>query len=102
MMLATPIMDLLFDDPGSWSGDCLAGSCGTVHRTAADYCRCSTGFGNTWLPVVNLLVGCLVKGFCNYYLTAVPGLGIKGAALGKHYQFFIGVCAQSVMHHTAE
>lgn len=41
------------------------------------------GLGHTWRPVLNLLAGCLVKIFCNYYLTVAPGIGVKGAALGS-------------------
>ena len=41
------------------------------------------------MPVVNLIAGCFVKIICNYYLTVIPGFGIKGAALGSIFGFFL-------------
>jgi stage V sporulation protein B len=35
------------------------------------------------------MAGCLVKVFCNYYLTVIPGFGIKGAALGSTLGFLL-------------
>ncbi len=89
MMLAAPIMDLLFDDPGAgpvtaWLAPAALFT--GLQQTTAGVLQ---GLGNTWLPVVNLLVGCLLKGICNYYLTVIPGLGIKGAALGSTLSFFV-------------
>ncbi len=47
------------------------------------------GLGCTWFPVVNLLAGCLVKILFNYYLTVVPGMDVKGAALGSCACLFV-------------
>lgn len=40
------------------------------------------GLGLVLLPVRNLVVGVLVKLGLNYWLTALPGMGIRGAAWG--------------------
>lgn len=40
------------------------------------------GLGLVFLPVKSLVFGVAVKFALNYYLTALPGLGIKGAAWG--------------------
>lgn len=88
-VLATPIMELLFNEPGAgpvtaWLAP--AALFAGLQQTTAGALQ---GIGNTWLPVVNLLAGCLVKIACNYYLTVLPGFGIKGAALGSSLGFFL-------------
>ncbi|NLA59368.1 MAG: polysaccharide biosynthesis protein, partial [Firmicutes bacterium] len=40
------------------------------------------GLGLVFVPVRNLVIGALVKFTINYWLTALPGIGIKGAAWG--------------------
>ncbi len=40
------------------------------------------GFNRPQLPARNLLIGVLLNAGLNYYLTAIPELGIRGAALG--------------------
>lgn len=40
------------------------------------------GLGLVLVPVRNLVIGVLVKFCMNYWLTAIPGLGIRGAAWG--------------------
>ncbi len=40
------------------------------------------GIGKTKIPARNLFIGALVNGGLNYYLTALPAFGIKGAAVG--------------------
>ncbi len=47
------------------------------------------GLGRTILPVRNLFIGCLFKVFINYSLTAVPALGIRGAAFGTVAGFVV-------------
>lgn len=89
MVLAGPIMELLFDDPGA--GQVTAWLAPAAFFTGLQQTTAGAlqGIGNTWLPVLNLLVGCLVKVLCNYYLTVIPGFGIKGAALGSSLGFFL-------------
>lgn len=40
------------------------------------------GIGKTKIPARNLFIGALVNAFINYYLTALPAFGIKGASIG--------------------
>lgn len=47
------------------------------------------GVSKTYLPVKNLLIGAAVKVILNYWLTAVPVFGIRGAALATVVGFAI-------------
>jgi len=83
MVLATPLATLLFADQRAgvitaWLAPAAFFS--GLQQTTSGILQ---GLGSTWLPVINLLAGCLVKILCNYYLTVVPGIGVKGAALGS-------------------
>lgn len=40
------------------------------------------GLGKTKIPARNLFIGALINGLINYYLTALPSFGIKGASFG--------------------
>ena len=89
MLLATPIMELLFNDTAAgvvaaWLSP--AALFAGLQQTTAGALQ---GIGNTWLPVVTLMAGCLVKIICNYHLTVLPGLGVKGAAFGSALGFFL-------------
>lgn len=88
-LLAEPIMELLYNDPGA----------GVPLRVLAPSIiflglyQVSTGalqgLGRTMLPVRNLLAGAGCKVLLNYYLTALPGVGIKGAAIGTIAAFMV-------------
>ncbi len=45
------------------------------------------GLGKTYLPVKHLFFGALAKVVLNYYLTAIPSLGIKGAGIATVASF---------------
>jgi stage V sporulation protein B len=47
------------------------------------------GMGDTVIPVRSLLVGVLAKALVTYTLTAIPALGIRGAALGTVAGFLV-------------
>lgn len=57
-----------------------------LHQTTAGAIQ---GLGKTYLPVRNLFIGALVKISLNYYLTAIPALGIRGAGLATVFSFMI-------------
>jgi stage V sporulation protein B len=83
MVLATPLTTLLFADRRA--GEITAWLAPTalfsgLQQTSSGILQ---GLGSTWSPVFNLLAGCLVKSLFNYYLTVVPGVGVRGAALGS-------------------
>ncbi len=89
MVLATPLSILLFADRRAglvtaWLAPAALFS--GLQQTTSGVLQ---GLGNTWLPVVNLLFGCAVKILCNYYLTVVPGMGVRGAAVGSVAGLFL-------------
>ena len=47
------------------------------------------GLGKTSLPVRNLVIGALVKVVISYTLTGIPAIGIRGAALGSVFGFYV-------------
>lgn len=47
------------------------------------------GLGRTMLPVRSLIIGAAFKIFLNYYLTVLPGLGIRGPAIGTNVTFLV-------------
>lgn len=47
------------------------------------------GIGKTMVPVKNMLIGAVAKIFINYFLTGIPSINIKGAALGTVIGYFI-------------
>ena len=47
------------------------------------------GIGKTMIPVKNMLIGAVIKVFINYFLTGVPYINIKGAALGTVIGYLI-------------
>ncbi len=89
MLLATPIMGLLFDDPSAGAVTAWLAPAALFTGLQQTTAGALQGIGNTWLPVVNLMAGCLVKILCNYHLTVIPGFGIKGAALGSTLGFLL-------------
>jgi stage V sporulation protein B len=46
-------------------------------------------YGKMHIPVINMLIGCMVKIIANYYLVAIPSLNIDGAPLGTIACYFI-------------
>ncbi|MBS4024403.1 MAG: polysaccharide biosynthesis protein [Clostridia bacterium] len=56
-----------------------------LHQTTAGAIQ---GLGKTYLPVKHLVVGAAVKISLNYFLIAIPSLGIRGAGLATVISFF--------------
>ncbi len=81
-LLAEPIADLLFNCPEAGIPLSILAPAAVflgLHQTTSGILQ---GFGKTYLPVKNLAIGVVIKLGLNYYLTALPALGIKGAAVG--------------------
>jgi len=55
------------------------------------------GIGKTMIPVKNMLIGAAIKISINYFLTGIPSINIKGAALGT----VIGYLVPSILNYTA-
>jgi stage V sporulation protein B len=89
LVLATPIMVLLFDEPSAGMITAWLAPAALFTGLQQTTAGALQGIGKTWVPVVNLIAGCFVKIICNYYLTVIPGFGIKGAAMGSIFGFFL-------------
>lgn len=90
-LLATPISQMLYGTPNA--GDCIAIlSFGIVllgvHQVTTGVLQ---GLGHTTIPLVNMMASAVVKIGMSWYLTAMPELGIKGAAWATNVDF--GVAA---------
>lgn len=90
-LLATPISQMLYGTPNA--GVCIAIlSFGIVllgfHQVTTGVLQ---GLGHTTIPLVNMVFSAMVKIGMSWYLTAMPELGIKGAAWATNADF--GVAA---------
>lgn len=47
------------------------------------------GLGKPIIPVINLLIGAIVKIILTYYLTAIPNININGAAISTIFAYLI-------------
>lgn len=89
MALATPICQLLYDVPAA--GVALFWAAPTVlvvgiYQTSAGTLQ---GMGKVMIPMISLLIGASCKAVLTYGLTAIPALGIRGAALGTVLGFMV-------------
>ncbi|HWR55883.1 MAG TPA: stage V sporulation protein B [Negativicutes bacterium] len=87
-LLATPISRMLYGTPNAGTSIAIL-SLGIVflgiHQTTTGVLQ---GLGRTGIPVKNLVFSAVVKIILSYILTAIPGLGIKGAAWATVADFF--------------
>ncbi len=88
-VLAVPISDLLYKCPEVGlplaflaPATILLG----LHQTTSGVLQ---GIGKTFLPAINLILGAIVKFIANYTLTAIPQIGIIGAAIGTVSGFLV-------------
>ena len=81
-VLAEPIMVLLYKN--AEAGICLEYlSWGVVFLALTQTTTgILQGIGKTLIPVRNMVIGAVIKVAVNYYLTGIPNINIKGAALG--------------------
>jgi len=81
-VLAAPIANLLYKCPEAGIPLVYVAPAALLlglHQTTAGILQ---GMGKTFIPVINLALGGVVKFIVNYTLTAVPQIGIIGAAAG--------------------
>ena len=79
-MLATPISGLIYNAPGA--GPAVMISAVSIillglHQVSTGILQ---GLGHPTIPMVNMLLAAAAKVFLNWHLTAIPWLGIMGAA----------------------
>lgn len=90
MTLATPIMDLLYAKPGA--GVAMLWSAAIVLAVGLYQISAGTlqGMGRAMVPMYSLLLGAAIKIVLTYIdLTAMPGMGIRGAALASVVGFAV-------------
>lgn len=90
-LLATPISQMLYGTPNA--GTSIAIMSGGIvllgiHQVTTGVLQ---GLGHTTIPLVNMVISALVKIVMSWTLTAIPSLGIKGAAWATNADF--GVAA---------
>lgn len=90
-LLATPISQMLYGTPNAGTsigilsvGIMLLG----IHQVSTGVLQ---GLGHTTIPLLNMIVAAVVKIFMSWTLTAMPALGIQGAAWATNADF--GVAA---------
>lgn len=90
-LLATPISQMLYGTPNAGTSIAIL-SAGIVllgiHQVTTGVLQ---GLGHTTIPLVNMVISALVKIVMSWTLTAMPSLGIKGAAWATNADF--GVAA---------
>lgn len=98
-VLATPISQMLYGTPNA--GTCIAIlSCGVVmlgiHQVTTGVLQ---GLGHTVIPVRNMVISASFKVLLSWWLTALPVLGIKGAAWATVADFTIAALLNMVAVH---
>ncbi len=89
MVLAGPISNLLFRCPEAGLPLAVLAPAAVfmgLHQTTTGILQ---GMGKTFIPVINLAMGAAVKLILNYTLTALPQVGIMGAAVGTVAGFLV-------------
>jgi stage V sporulation protein B len=90
-LLATPISQMLYGTPNAGVSIAIL-SVGIVllgiHQVTTGVLQ---GLGHTAIPLINMVVSAVVKVILSWWLTALPSLGIKGAAWATNADF--GVAA---------
>lgn len=86
-LLATPLSQMLYGTPNAGvSIAILSGGvvCLGIHQVTTGVLQ---GLGHTAIPLINMVISAVVKIFMSYILTAMPSLGIKGAAWATVFDF---------------
>ena len=91
MVLATPIMQLLYPNEPSSVGQILFFmSLGVVFLSLIQTLTgILQGLGKSQIPVMNLFIAAIFKLICTYTLTAIPSFNVKGAAIGTVLAYMI-------------
>ncbi len=89
LLLAVPISQLLYATPNA--GTCIAIlSFGIILLGIGQVTTgILQGLGHTTIPLINMIIAALAKVVLSYWLTAIPTLGIKGAAWATNADFGI-------------
>ncbi len=86
-LLATPISQMLYGTPNAGTSIAIL-SVGIVllgiHQVTTGVLQ---GLGYTAIPLINMVISAIFKVVLSWYLTAIPSLGIKGAAWATNVDF---------------
>lgn len=94
-ILATPIMKLLYYNTDisvqQSSGSILSILAYSIIflTIVQTFTAILQGMGKQMVPVINLLIGAVVKTIVTYILTGIPGIGIMGAVIGTIVAYMI-------------
>ena len=90
-VLATPVSQMIYNTPHA--GPAIAVMSLSIVLLGAQQITAAIlqGLGRTVIPMVTIFIGLLVKVFLDYELTAIPELGINGAAWATN--IFFGLAA---------
>ncbi len=82
IILAQPLTRLLYGESGAGGALEILAIGATVLAIQQILGSSLQAAGHGWIPVKNLVIGAMVKFGLTWWLTAIPGLGIRGAAIG--------------------
>lgn len=82
IVLARPLTRLLYGESGASGALEVLALGATVLALQQVLGSALQAAGHGWIPVKNLVAGALAKFFLTWWLTPLPGLGIRGAAIG--------------------
>ena len=93
-VLAEPIMLLLYpaqkEDAVSAANALIVLSIGVIFLAMVQtLTSILQGVGKQNIPAINLLIGAVIKLLLTYFLTGIPFLNVKGAAIGTVTAFFV-------------
>ncbi|MBS3968667.1 MAG: stage V sporulation protein B [Clostridia bacterium] len=80
-ILAAPIAEMLFKIPEVGQSIAVLAPSALLLGLYQTTRGALQGLGKTYLPVINLTVGIIIKGSLNYILVGIPTLGIIGAGI---------------------
>lgn len=82
IVLARPLTELLYGESGASGALEVLAFGATVLALQQVLGSALQAAGRGWIPVKNLVVGALAKFALTWWLTPIPALGIRGAAIG--------------------
>ncbi len=88
-VLPTQICALLFKDPAGGAPLSVMAFASVFFCLQQTTAGVLNGLGRVLVPARNGLVGAVVAGAVNFVLTAMPGVGVRGAALGTGLAFLV-------------
>jgi len=90
-ILGTPIAEMLFKIPEVGKSIAVLAPSTLLLGLYQTTRGALQGMGKTYLPVINLTVGIIIKGSLNYILVGIPTLGIIGAGIATVTGFTVSV-----------